>query len=87
MKILVNHFYKSVQNLSRAFLKSSWCKYELRMAFTEESYRKRQVNHDLTLDVLQYYNKKIWNALTVLSWHFIILRCAFVIIWGAFVIL
>ena len=59
---------KTVVFISRAFLKSSWCRYELRMVMTEESYRKRQVvvmvvleaipNYDLPLDILQYYNKK-----------------------------
>ena len=34
---------KTVVFISHAYLKSSWCKYELRMAMTESSYTKCQV--------------------------------------------
>lgn len=53
--------------MSRAYLKSDWCKYELRMAITEESNINREVvimtvledipPKELSLDVLQYYKK------------------------------
>nr|XP_011420696.2 toll-like receptor 4 [Crassostrea gigas] len=58
---------KTIVFMSRAYLKSDWCKYELRMAITEESHMNREVvimtvledipQKELSLEVLQYYKK------------------------------
>ncbi|XP_062591148.1 toll-like receptor 4 [Saccostrea cucullata] len=56
---------KTIVFMSRSYLKSHWCNYELRMAVTEENHMNRKViimtvleeipKAELTLEVLQYY--------------------------------
>ncbi|XP_061181209.1 toll-like receptor 4 [Saccostrea echinata] len=63
---------KTIVFMSRAYLKSHWCNYELRMAVTEESHMNRKViimtlleeihRAELSLEVLQYYQKNSYIA-------------------------
>ncbi|XP_052720344.1 toll-like receptor 4 [Crassostrea angulata] len=58
---------KTIIFISRAYLKSQWCKYELQMAITEERHMDRRLiimvvledipHNQLSLEVLQYYKK------------------------------
>ncbi|XP_062591133.1 toll-like receptor 4 [Saccostrea cucullata] len=63
---------KTIVFMSRSYLKSHWCNYELRMAVTEENHMNRKViimtvleeipKAELTLEVLQYYKKNSYIA-------------------------
>ncbi|XP_061181210.1 toll-like receptor 4 [Saccostrea echinata] len=63
---------KTIVFMSRAYLKSHWCNYELRMAVTEESHMNRKViimtvleeipKAELSLEVLHYYKKNSYIA-------------------------
>jgi Leucine-rich repeat (LRR) protein len=63
---------KTVVFMSRAYLKSHWCKHELCMAITEENHMDRKVivmavledipKKELSLEVLHYYKKKSYIA-------------------------
>lgn len=58
---------KTIVFMSRAYLNSQWCKYELQMAITEERHMDRKLiimvvledipHRQLSLEVLQYYNQ------------------------------
>ncbi|XP_062591147.1 toll-like receptor 4 [Saccostrea cucullata] len=63
---------KTIVFMSRAYLKSHWCNYELRMAVTEESHMDRKAiimivleeipKAELSLEVLQYFQKNSYIA-------------------------
>nr|XP_011420662.2 toll-like receptor 4 [Crassostrea gigas] len=63
----VHSSIKTIIFISRAYLKSQWCKYELQMAITEERHMDRRLiimvvledipHNQLSLEVLQYYKK------------------------------
>ncbi|XP_048729998.2 toll-like receptor 4 [Ostrea edulis] len=63
---------KTIVFMSRAYLKSHWCKHELCMAMTEENHMDRKViimtvledipKKELSLDVLHYFKKKSYIA-------------------------
>nr|XP_019920817.2 toll-like receptor 4 [Crassostrea gigas] len=58
---------KTIVFMSRAYLRSQWCKYELQMAITKERHMDRRLiimvvledipHNQLSLEVLQYYKK------------------------------